>query len=257
MDDPYSAVDQHQQLQQRRTLTVDVGVEENVWRRQLRARKARNQRGTSAVTQSRRTAATKTEEAGGVIFDEAGQPTRRMAVIPRYEDRHHFEDCVGTSVAECETLINAFVKANSAQFNGLEELSMDIRKIRELTDPSYYKVVIRTDITGLKAFGVFDDGIIEYPWPWIPGAGYEEKKHDIGSWNCMPLDDQTGDITYMTPQECCAMIQANIDYPNESGHFLACFVEEPVGGPHNPQSEGRAIVVVDGSGQVVRPPINH
>jgi hypothetical protein len=44
---------------------------------------------------------------------------------------------------------------------------------------------------------------------------------------------------------------------DDSGKYLACFVEEPVGGPNNPEREDRAIVVTDSIGIVARAPIAH
>jgi hypothetical protein len=112
---------------------------------------------------------------------------------------------------------------------------------------SYYKVIIRTNVDGSKAYGIFDDGVIFYPWPWTVGGIDTE----IGPWDC-----QTGG-EYMSPFDCCAKIQAAVPEPDDNGNYLACFVEEPVGGPNNPEIEGRAIVVTDGKGKVVRAPVAH
>lgn len=162
-------------------------------------------------------------------------------------DKHHFEECVGQTIEECQTLIDIFVQANPDQFNNQTSLWLDIRKIRELTDMSYYKVVIRTNEVGNQAYGIFDDGVIYYPWPWRAGG----QDTSIGPWDCQELG------VYMSPADCCAMIQADVPQADDSGNYLACFVEEPVGGPNNPEREDRAIVVTDGTGKVVRAPVAH
>lgn len=126
---------------------------------------------------------------------------------------------------------------------------MDIRKIREITDDSYYKVVIRTNLDGDKAYGIFDDGEIYYPWPWRVN-GVDKL---IGPWSCQDSETQA----FMTPEECCTSIQQNVTQADDYGKFLACFIEEPVGGPHNPERDDRAIVVVDAKGRVVRAPVAH
>ena len=124
---------------------------------------------------------------------------------------------------------------------------LDIRKIREITDDSYYKVVLRTNKAGTKVYGIFDDGQVFYPWPWrVNGVDTT-----IGPWDC----DESG--VPLTPEECCAKIQEDVPDPDENEHYLACFVEEPVGGPHNPKRGNRAIVVTDGNGKVIRSPIAH
>lgn len=61
----------------------------------------------------------------------------------------------------------------------------------------------------------------------------------------------------MSPAECCTLIQNDVTSMDDQGNYLACFVEEPVGGPNNPEREDRAIVVTDGAGKVVRAPIAH
>ena len=53
------------------------------------------------------------------------------------------------------------------------------------------------------------------------------------------------------------MIQTDVDRTDDNGNFLACFVEEPVGGPDNPEREDRAIVVTDGGYMIVRAPVAH
>jgi len=154
---------------------------------------------------------------------------------------------VGKTVAECQELVDAYVTDHPDDFNNQTSLYLDIRKIRELTDESYYKVVIRTNEDGSLAYGIFDDGEIYYPWPWRV-SGVDKT---IGPWDCDP------DGAYMTPAACCAMIQEDVPEMDDSGKFLACFVEEPVGGPNNPEREDRAITVTDGAGVVVRAPVAH
>jgi len=169
--------------------------------------------------------------------------TRQMIVIPRYEDKHHFEECIGKSIEQCQTLIDTFVTSNPEQFNNQTTLRMDIRKIREITDESYYKVVLRTNMTGDEVYGILDDGQVFYPWPWT----VHTKDLTIGPWDCAGL----------TPAKCCQLIQEDMPNPDDIGNFLACFVEEPVGSEKNPEKDDRAITVVDADIVIVRAPIAH
>lgn len=249
---------QQQQVGQRRYLTneehvIDVG-EENVWDRQLRARKSslRRQQQQKRVqprfvgSNRQLTAAIETDY--DIVDANGERPMRRMADLPiRYPDKHHFEECVGKTLAECQTLVDLFVQSNPSMFNNQTTLLFDIRKIRELTDESYYKVVLRTNMPGNKVYGVFDDAMVYYPWPWKM-AGVDTP---IGPWDCQVNG------TVMTPQDCCNMIQEDVSESDEYGNFLVCFVEEPVGGPHNPEQDNRAIVVSDATGVVVRAPVAH
>ena len=68
---------------------------------------------------------------------------------------------MGKTVAECQELVDAYVTDHPDDFNNQTSLYLDIRKIRELTDESYYKVVIRTNEDGTLAYGIFDDGECE------------------------------------------------------------------------------------------------
>lgn len=215
---------------------MDVGLEENVWRRQLRNRK----KGTNNNVQQKQR-----RQLDADMWDEDGheRPMRRMAAIPRYTDKHHFEECTGKTVTECQTLVDDWVQAHPQDFNNQTTLYLDIRKIREQMDESYFKVVIRTNLAGDKAEGIFGDGQIYYPWPW--------KGQDIGPWDC----EQSG--TFLNPNECCANIQEDINYPDDNNLFMACFIEQPVGGPENPEREDRAIVVTDRNGQILRAPVAH
>ena len=135
------------------------------------------------------------------------------------------------------------MKGKPDKFNGKQTLKMDIRKIREQTDVSYHKVVLRTDETGQSVTGILDDGYIFYPWSWTVNG----EATSIGPWDC----------DGMSPEVCCEMIQNDVVEADDSGKYLACFVEEPVGGPNNPNIEDRAICVVDGVGTVVRACIHH
>jgi len=229
---------------------LDVGLEENVWHRQLRARKGRERRqlrnNNKGAAWSRMAAPI---DGGGNVMEDGGG--RRMAVdpIPRYADKHHFEECIGKSIEECQTLIDTFVTANPDQFNNQTTLMLDIRKIRELTDDSYYKVVLTTNLDGDKISGIMDDGMIYYPWPWR----VEGEDTTIGPWDC---HDSDADI-HLSPAECCQMIQGDVNYADDNGNFMACFVEEPVGSLKNPDREDRAITVINAKGKVVRAPVAH
>ena len=153
------------------------------------------------------------------------------------------DDCVGKPLEECRQIANSYVTARPTQFNNQTSLILDYRKIREQTDPGYYKIVLLTDKSGTKLSGIFDDGVVFYPWPWIVG-GVETT---IGPWDCDNL----------SPEECCTFVQGDVPDPDDNGNFLACFVEEPVGGPKNPKREDRAIAVVDSDLNVVREVIIH
>jgi len=214
---------------------VDGDHEENIWRRQLRARKQKN--GRKLVQQQQ-------QQVEGGLPEHIG---RKMAAIPQYTDRFHFEDCVGKTVEECQTIIDTTVLANPEEFNNQTSLIMDLRKIREQLDISYYKVVLRTNIQGTEVTGILDDGVVYYPWPWVVNG----QPNSIGPWDCAQ-----GGVN-MSPQQCCEMIQEDVTLPDDNGNYLACFVEEPVGGPNNPVMDNRAIVIVDSGGKVARAPINH
>ena len=157
----------------------DVAGPENIWRRNLRAKRRRTKKNTERKLLQGDTPTLMTDSPEG-----EANPMKRMAVIDRYADRYHFDDCVGETIADCEALINAQVQialiTESGEFNNQTSLTMDIRKIRELTDYSYHKVVIRTNLDGDQADGIFEDGMIYYPWPWmVNGVG-----QDIGPWSC-------------------------------------------------------------------------
>jgi len=235
--------------EQRRNLlsNFDVaGPEENIWRRNLRAKRQRTKKNAERKLQQGGDTLLMTDSPEG-----EANPMKRMAVIDRYSDRYHFDDCVGETIADCEAIINAKVMiaqiTESGEFNNQTSLTMDIRKIRELTDYSYHKVVIRTNLDGDQADGIFEDGMIYYPWPWMVGGVGQ----DIGPWSCQ----ESG--VHDSPAACCTKIQEDIDYPDDNGNYIACYVEEPVGGPNNPVMENRVIVVVGGDSKVVRAPINH
>lgn len=169
-----------------------------------------------------------------------------MMAIPKYADKHHFDGCVGKTIEECQIIIDEVVQSMPDKFNNQTTLIMSIRKIREQTDLSYYKVVLRTNTAGTKVYGIYDDGVVYYPWPWKVNG----EETDIGPWDC-----DEGDA--LSPEDCCAKIQADVPFPDDSGNYMACFVEEPVGGPNNPEKDNRAIVVTDGNGIVVRAPVAH
>lgn len=222
---------------------------ENLWYRQLRARKDQDQKQSEPKTKTSNNVWSRSMAAAAI---EAGDDrdlrsiTRRLPqeqTFPTYDDKHHFEECIGKSVPQCQSLIDTFVSVNPEKFNNQTTLLLDIRKIRELTDESYYKVVLRTDMEGEHVAGIFDDGQVFYPWPWT----VEEKDTDIGPWDCKDMETA----------ECCRMIQEDMPYPDDLGFFLACYVEEPVGTTNNPEREDRAITIIDGEGTVVRAPIAH
>mmetsp|Transcript_41714 Transcript_41714/g.88911 ORF Transcript_41714/g.88911 Transcript_41714/m.88911 type:complete len:167 (+) Transcript_41714:576-1076(+) len=162
---------------------------------------------------------------------------------PLKEGKHRFEECVDKTLLQCQKLVDTYVSAHREDFNNQTTLFLDVRKIREMTDESYYKVVLRTDFNGTKVNGAYNDGHVFYPWPWTV---YGEEL-SIGPWDCTDLG----------PAECCQTIQEDMQDPDDLGNFLACFVEEPVGTKNNPEREDRAITVIDAEGTVIRPPIAH
>jgi len=231
---------------------LDIG-EDNVWRRQLRKEqdeKAR-QRKLKRDGEAERMAAAAAIEGGENLVDGAGNERvsmRKLFDIPDlYPGRHRFDGCQGKTVIKCGEIIDAEVSKNPEKFGNNTSLMLDVRKIREETDESYFKVVLRTDARGQVVHGIMGDGMVYYPWLWRV-AGVD---NIIGPWNCSTGSGRMG------PAECCTMIQTDVSEPNDAGDFLACFVEEPVGGPNNPVRTDRAIAVVDGQGRVVRPPIYH
>ena len=174
------------------------------------------------------------------------QPFHHSLCVFWKTDKHHVDGCIGKTIEQCQAIIDAEVQADPAKFDNQTTLYLDIRKVREQTDLSYYKVVLRTNVAGTKVSGIFDDGVVYYPWPWrVNGRDIK-----IGPWDC-------DEGTLLSPEECCAKIQADVPTRDDNGKFLACFVEEPVGGPHNPEKIDRAIGVVDASGKVIRAPVYH
>jgi len=207
---------------------LDFGMEEEAWPRYLRTRNVH-------------------QEGWNPLPSWFG--SRRMEMVPAYADKHHFEECTGRTIEECRILINSFVTENPEQFNNNTRLRFDVRKIREETDEGYFKVVLRTNMDGDEIHGLLEDGIVYYPWPWR----VEGQDNIIGPWDCK--NETT--LEFLNPSECCSMIQRDVNVANDYGDYLACFVEQPVGGPDNPEMDDRAIVVVDAEGVVVRPPVAH
>lgn len=157
--------------------------------------------------------------------------------------KHRFEDCVGETIAVCQEKINAHVADHPENFNNHTSLNLSVRKLREETDISYYKVVLTTNLNGTLVEGIYADGMIYYPWGWRVGGEVTE----IGPWECAEK----------TPEECCEMIQLDVPEMDDQGNYIACFVEEPVGGIHNPEMDDRAIGVADSEGKIIRAPIYH
>lgn len=158
-------------------------------------------------------------------------------------NKHHFENCVGDTIASCQDKINAYVADHPGNFNGRTSLNLSVRKLREETDTSYYKVVLTTNVNGTLVDGIYADGMIYYPWGWqVSGV-----TADVGPWDC----------SAKTPEECCETIQLEVPEMDDQGNYIACFVEEPVGGAHNPEKEDRAIGVADSGGKIIRAPIYH
>lgn len=157
-------------------------------------------------------------------------------------NKHRFEDCVGQTIESCQDTINAYVATHPGNFNGRTSLNLSVRKLREQTDTSYYKVVLTTNIQGTLVEGIYSDGMIYYPWGWR----VDGEVVDIGPWDC----------SSKTPEECCEMIQVDVPTMDDQGNYIACFVEEPVGGTHNPERQDRAIGVVKGN-KIIRAPIYH
>ena len=175
---------------------------------------------------------------------------RSLRIIYLQADKHHFDECVGKTIEVCQALVDAYVKSHPVQFDGRSTLYLDIRKIRELTDDSYYKVVLRTNVPGTRVTGLFDDGMVYYPWKWRVNGNDVA----IGPWNCK---SSSGGTQFLSPVDCCAKIQGDVTQMDDAGNYLACFVEEPVGGPNNPERDDRAIVVTDATGKVARAPVAH
>ena len=157
--------------------------------------------------------------------------------------KHRFEDCVGETIAVCQDKINVYVANHKESFNNHTSLNLSVRKLREETDLSYYKVVLTTNLNGTLVEGIYADGMIYYPWGWRVGGEVTE----IGPWDCADK----------TPEECCEMIQLDVPEMDDQGNYIACFVEEPVGGTHNPELDDRAIGVANSVGKIIRAPIYH
>ena len=96
--------------------------------------------------------------------------------IPVKADKHHFEECVGKTIEQCQTLIDAYVVDHPEDFKGQDSLWLDIRKIRELTDASYYKVVLRTNVAGNKVWSI-------RRWDGVLPLAMEGEWDRYGNWS--------------------------------------------------------------------------
>eukprot|EP00985_Skeletonema_marinoi_P004338 scaffold1898_cov125-Skeletonema_marinoi.AAC.1 len=221
-------------------------ISDNVWEAELQARQLRltgNNLNKKQRVQIERKRMLEEDVASGEPSDNIWSSKGRGPPTSRYIDKHRFEDCVGETIASCQDMINAYVANHTESFNNRTSLNLSVRKLREETDLSYYKVVLTTNLNGTLVEGIYSDGMIYYPWGWRVSG----EVTDVGPWDCAEK----------TPEECCETIQLDVPEMDDQGNYIACFVEEPVGGTHNPELEDRAIGVADSGGKIIRAPIYH
>jgi hypothetical protein len=162
-----------------------------------------------------------------------------------------FEECKDESVDECLQQIQSDVEQNPEIFEGRQTLTPVVHKVRERSDPGYYKVVLVTNLAETGVVGIHGDGIVTYPFEWCtphPSGGDPECR-EIGPWDC--------DVgTPLTVEQCCTMIQASVPNADVEGNHLECHASYPVGSISNPVDYGRVSIATDSEGNVIRPPRN-
>jgi hypothetical protein len=153
-------------------------------------------------------------------------------------------------VEDCLDQIQSDVTQNPEIFENRQTLNPVIQKVRERTDPGYYKVVLVTNLAETGVVGIHGDGMVFYPWEWCtPKGSGEPDCREIGPWDCdvgIPL----------TVEQCCNMIKASVPNADVEGNYLDCHPQYPVGSVSNPIDYGRVSIATDAKGNVVRPPRN-
>lgn len=183
------------------------------------------------------------------IADGAPFAQRDLSEQEQRELMHYtviFEECVGKTRLECETLIQAEVAANPQIFDDAHELEFEVATVRSAGDADYYMVGMRTNEAEDGVIGILGDGMVFYPWDWCdPDAGCKQ----IGPWDC--------DIgTPLNVTECCNMIKASTPHADIDGNYLECFPDYPVGSVSNPVDYHRVLIHVNSMDIVVHPPRN-
>jgi len=119
-----------------------------------------------------------------------------------------------------------------------------IRQKRTHDQPGYNKVVIVTDLSATVVKGRNGDGIVSYPFMWEdPTSGFRTLGVD-GKWDCKE----------MTPEDCCAKIQASATEPDVRGNYLQCHIFVPFGGVGNRKRSDRVFVNLSQDGRVQETP---
>eukprot|EP00584_Thalassiosira_punctigera_P006179 CAMPEP_0172525406 /NCGR_PEP_ID=MMETSP1067-20121228/420_1 /TAXON_ID=265564 ORGANISM="Thalassiosira punctigera, Strain Tpunct2005C2" /NCGR_SAMPLE_ID=MMETSP1067 /ASSEMBLY_ACC=CAM_ASM_000444 /LENGTH=251 /DNA_ID=CAMNT_0013308643 /DNA_START=31 /DNA_END=786 /DNA_ORIENTATION=- len=186
-----------------------------------------------------------------------------------------FSECQGKSLALCEALINAFVRANAPLFAGLvdaygsTEIKFEVKQVRESQDEDYYNVGLRTNLAETHVVGILNDGMVFYPWKWCLPSGspawpdtqalvdshcdaaelYQNNVCciEVGPWDC--------DVgTPLTVEGCCNLIKDSVPAADVNGNYLDCHTDPPLGSDSNPEDPGRVIIHVNSEGKVVHPP---
>eukprot|EP00804_Cyclotella_cryptica_P017170 CCRYP_013112-RA/>CCRYP_013112-RA protein AED:0.07 eAED:0.07 QI:97/1/1/1/1/1/2/301/209 len=187
-------------------------------------------------------ALTREEYHAGRLLEDGSRELMSFTVV--------FEECVDTNLDECLNEIQSSVAENPTIFENREALTPIIHKVRERTDPGYYKVVLVTNLAETGVVGIHGDGMVFYPFEWcIPNPSGEPECREIGPWDC--------DVgTPLTVEQCCNMIKASVPNADVEGNYLACHPQYPVGSVSNPIDYGRVSITTDAQGNVVHPPRN-
>ncbi|EJK72559.1 hypothetical protein THAOC_05897 [Thalassiosira oceanica] len=157
-----------------------------------------------------------------------------------------FDECVGLFKDECITLIQNHVANNPAIFDGLPELNIETKHIRQTADSNYYLLGLRTDETETNVVGVLGDGMIFYPWQWCLAV---DNCIDIGPWDC-----DVGES--LSVEQCCNYIKGSMPQADMNGNYLDCYVDPPIGSASNPADYTRVQIHVDEDNRVKHAPRN-
>eukprot|EP00804_Cyclotella_cryptica_P015978 CCRYP_004143-RA/>CCRYP_004143-RA protein AED:0.33 eAED:0.33 QI:124/1/1/1/1/1/3/89/304 len=155
-----------------------------------------------------------------------------------YEATIVFPECRELFLEDCLQLIASELAALQMSCEVI------IREKRSLNQPGYNKVVIVTDLSATVVKGRNGDGIVSYPFMWEdPISGFRTLGVD-GKWDCKE----------MTPEDCCAKIQASAPESDVRGNYLQCHIFVPFGGVGNRKRSDRVFVNLSQDGRVQETP---
>ena len=157
-----------------------------------------------------------------------------------------FDECVGLFESDCIALIQNHVASNPAIFDGLPELNIETKHIREDADENYYLLGLRTDVTETQVVGILGDGMIFYPFQWCLAV---DNCIDIGPWDC-----DVGEP--LTVEQCCNYIKGSMPTADMNENYIDCYVDPPIVSTSNPPDYSRVQLHVDKFDRVKHVPRN-